>query len=156
MTIIILNSQAMLFSATSLHSFKIYFPVKPRVSFRPYDPLVALKGASNYIECVVLANPKEDSISWKKGAADKGSKYSILKGRLSLTYSTLDLSRRHLLHPFFSKKLRCSKLGKYLKKSCSYEPSEQCFFRFVSKYVVRFSRRQTGADNIICSHFLKN
>jgi hypothetical protein len=41
--------------------------------------------------------------------------------------------------PIFSK----TKLwmGKYLKESCSYQPSEQCFFKFVSKYVVRFSRR---------------
>jgi hypothetical protein len=32
-------------------------------------------------------------------------------------------------------------VGKYLKKSCSYLSSEQCFFKFVRKYFVRFSRR---------------
>ncbi|XP_064651004.1 neural cell adhesion molecule 2-like isoform X2 [Lineus longissimus] len=50
---------------------------QPRVSFRPYNPLVALEGASSYIECVVTANPKETLVSWKKGTADKGANYNL-------------------------------------------------------------------------------
>jgi hypothetical protein len=32
-------------------------------------------------------------------------------------------------------------MGKYLKKSCSFYQAEQCLFKFVPKYVIRFSRR---------------
>jgi hypothetical protein len=47
-------------------------------------------------------------------------------------------------------------MGNHLKKSCSYWPAEQSFFKFEPKYVVTFSRRQTWADNNICSRFHKN
>jgi hypothetical protein len=41
--------------------------------------------------------------------------------------------------PVFSKtKVR---RGKYLKKSCSFYQAEQGFFKFVPKYVIRYSRR---------------
>jgi hypothetical protein len=36
------------------------------------------------------------------------------------------------------------KKKKYLKKSCSFKLSEQCFFKFISNYVVEYSRKDPG------------
>jgi hypothetical protein len=44
-------------------------------------------------------------------------------------------------------------MGKYLKKSCSFETSEQCVFKFISKFMLSSSADDTAnfADDIICT-----
>jgi hypothetical protein len=52
---------------------------------------------------------------------------------LNLTPSTADLSRRHHLHTFSQRNKVW--MGKYLKKCCSYQQSEECFFKLFTKYI---------------------